>query len=105
MLRSILIHNDNTPLKKLVDETFYFSLDQNEIADNDIDTYISTYVISELASYEFDVIYIKDSLGSNYVDFYGLLVAHHIRLSEELGDKRYVPIVILSDLEAYSNKK
>jgi len=29
-------------------------------------------------------------------------LAYHIRLSEELGDKRFIPIVILSDLDGYN---
>nr|MBL0721252.1 hypothetical protein [Sulfurovaceae bacterium] len=42
-----------------------------------------------------------DNLSTNYLELHGLRVAYHIRLSEELGDKRYIPIVILSDVDSY----
>jgi hypothetical protein len=96
MDKSILIHHNNTPLLGNFSNPIVF-----EMSGNDVDDYISNVSINELKKYDFDVVYIKDSLSSNYLDFYGLRVAYHIRLSQELGDKRYVPIVILTDLDSY----
>jgi CheY-like chemotaxis protein len=96
--KNIVIHYDN-----VVDVEF-----DNDIkftTDEDIDKYISTYIIKELASKDFDNIFIKDNLSSNYLELYGLRVAYHVRLSDELGNKRFVPIVIISDFdEATLNK-
>ena len=67
--------------------------------DDEIDTYITSDIIKELSQKEFDTIFIKDNLSSNYLELYGLRVAYHIRLSTELGDKRFIPIVIISDFD------
>jgi len=90
--KSIVIHCNN-----VVDVEF-----ENDIhftTDDDVDAYISNKIIKELKSKEFDTIFIKDNLSSNYLELYGLRVAHHIRLSSELGDKRFIPIVIISDFD------
>lgn len=96
MDKSVLIHHNNTPLLESFSILIIF-----EMSGNDIDTYISDIIIKELKKNDFNIVYIKDSLSSNYLDFYGLRVAYHIRLSQELGVKRYVPIVILTDLDSY----
>jgi len=66
---------------------------------DDLDTYISKILINELSLKEFDTIFIKDNLSSNYLELYGLRVAYHIRLSSELANKRFAPIVIISDFD------
>jgi len=103
MDKSLLIHADNTPSS--VQELF---LNENIINFNyrnhkysNIDEYISKVIIEELKNKDFDLIYIKDTLSSNYLELYGLIVAYHIRLSTELKDKRYLPIVILSDIDGF----
>jgi CheY-like chemotaxis protein len=45
-----------------------------------------------------EVIYIKDSLTPNYMEFLGLQLAYHIRFTDEL---KYLPIVILSPLDGF----
>ena len=82
---------------KLFDTSIIFDLPSSK----NIDEYISSEILLELNNTEFDVIYIKDSLSSNYLELYGLRVAYHIRLSQELENKKYVPIVILSDIDSH----
>ena len=92
--QSVVIHHDN-----VCDlEIFNYPIKFIQSSD-DIDTYISKEIINELKNKEFDTIFIKDNLTSNYLELYGLRVAYHIRLSNELADKRFTPIVIISDFD------
>src|SRR5574344_2765961 len=96
----VLIHNNH-----LVDITL-FSNRIRFTTNEDIDKYISDYIIKELKTKEFDKIFIKDNLSSNYLELYGLRVAYHIRLSKELEeDKRFVPIVIVSEFDILTLNK
>jgi len=91
MNKSIVIHNDNINLH-------HFNVEQMikfDLVDKDLDEYISTEIIPILQKLDFDVIFIKDKLSSNYLDFYGFRVAYHIRFSEKT---KYLPVIILSDL-------
>ena len=91
--KNISIHYDN-----IIDIAFDDDIKFN--GDDNIDKYISSYIIKEeLQEKEFDRIFIKDNLSSNYLELYGLRVAYHIRLSNELGNKRFIPIVIISDFD------
>ena len=90
--QNVLIHFDN-----VVDSEFEINIKFN--CNDDIDKYISNYIIKKLQNKEFDRIFIKDNLSSNYLEFYGLRVAYHLRLSSELEDKRFVPIIIISDFD------
>ncbi len=90
--KTILIHDNNIVDLQQFKNRIKFTPNVSEI-----DEYISNNIIVELKNKEFDVIYIKDKLSSNYLELYGLRVAYHIRLSEELENKKYFPIVILSD--------
>lgn len=100
MNNEILIHNDN--ISKSVSREFesqniihfdYLSSDYNKL-----DDYISKVIVEDLKTKNFNMIFIKDNLSLNYLELYGLRVAYHIRLSQELGEKKFIPIVILSDL-------
>lgn len=63
-----------------------------------IDEFI-TEKIEEIKQKDFEIILIKESLSSNYLDFFGLLLSIHIRLSLTLDIKRFVPIIIISDID------
>jgi len=110
MTNLFLIHNDNSFSEtKSITADLKFGLDDplnsNTVIDTDIDTYISQEFIPEIKDKEIDILFIKDSLSQNYLDFLGLRLAYHIRLSKELKDKRFIPIVILSDLDGYNLNK
>ena len=92
----LLIHHNNVPSLESFPNRISFKVNSSGV-----DAYITNEIIQEIKNKEFDVICIKDSLSSNYLELYGLRLAYHIRLSQELQDKRFVPIIILSDLDGY----
>ncbi|MBN2824486.1 MAG: hypothetical protein JXQ76_04110, partial [Campylobacterales bacterium] len=94
-MRSLLIRNNNVASLKSFDTTIDFR------ASSDIDSYITHKIIPQLLTQNFDILYIKDNLSSNYLELYGLRLLYHIRLSAKLKDKRFVPIVILSDIDGW----
>ncbi len=94
MNKPLLIHHDNTPgMAKLDKMTF-------EIKTENVDYDIVDFLETQIYIKKPDVIIIKDSLSKNYLEFYGLLLAHHIRLSDN-KEIKYLPIVIISDLNLY----
>lgn len=95
-MKMLLIHNDNVFLGDASCLTIKFLT-----TSSNIDANIVTSIIKPMMTVEYDVVYIKDNLSKNYIDLLGLRVAYHIRLSKELGDKRYVPIVMLSDVDTH----
>jgi len=95
MHNNIVIHHNNIDLN-------LFSKRIKFLSTVDVDSYISTNIINQLVKKDFEVIFIKDNLSSNYLELLGLRVAYHIRLSTELGEKRYLPIVILSDINSHT---
>ena len=91
MNKKLLIHNNNIVNIDKYDVNIKFSTIKN--------------ILHEIKVKEFNCIYIKDSLTSNYMEFTGLILAYHIRLSEDLEDKKFVPIVIISDLDGFTLNK
>lgn len=94
--KTVIIHHDNVCEFEIFNHRDRVKFIQNS---DDIDTYISKEIINELKDKEFDIIFIKDNLSSTYLELYGLRVAYHIRLSNELENKRFAPIVIISDFD------
>ena len=101
MHKTILIHHDNVPNTIGIGKIKFDYTQSSEIPN--LDTYISTEILPILK--EYNLIFIKDNLSSSYLELYGLIVAYHIRLSETLGNTRYVPIVILGDIDASTLNK
>ncbi len=99
MNKSLAIHHDNI-IFDLFDNDIYFDFSSVDGGET-VDSYISREIIYEIKEQDFDIIFIKDNLSSNYLELLGLRVAYHIRLSSELGDKRFLPIIILSDIDSY----
>jgi DNA-binding NarL/FixJ family response regulator len=99
-MNSIVIHNNNI-------DSFLFEDDIPFDTTNHIDKYISEEIIPKLFKKDFDRIFIKDNLSSNYLELIGLRVAYHIRLSQEkeMEEKRFYPIIILSDLDSHTLNK
>ena len=94
MSKSLVIHHNNVVDIAAFDAQIIFDLNGK------IDTYIHAKMIPMIKNNEPDIIFIKDNLSSNYLELYGITLAYHIRLSKELGGRRFVPIVILSDVDA-----
>ncbi len=93
MNNTLLIHYDNVPRLEEFKSRIKF-----DIGTSGVDEYISNTIIGEIRNKSFELLIIKDSLSDNYLDLFGLRLALHIRLSQELGRKSLVPILILSDL-------
>ena len=100
-MKKLLIHSNNTPLNtdKLfsLPEQFVFEVD----LDKDVDFYIheKLAIDAELAKKinQSDVVYIKVSLSGNYLEYFGLRLAYHIRLADSLKEKVTIPIVFLAE--------
>lgn len=87
-----IYHKSNLCTFRFFDDNIEF-----DCKSDDIDKYISQEIIKELAQKEFEILFIKDNLSSNYLELLGLRVAYHIRLSNKLESRRFTPIVIVSD--------
>jgi len=103
MFKPLLIHKDNTPIQNVFDtsNSIEFDTDSFDFRNSDLDTFITTGFIPKVENKEFNIIFIKDNLSDNYLELYGIILAYHIRLSPELKEKRYVPIIIISDIDGY----
>jgi CheY-like chemotaxis protein len=107
MHNAILIQHKNIP-KTIVD--FFNSdniieFDYSKTKHKNLDAYISDEIIDKLKDKNVDIIFIKDNLSSNYLELYGLRVAYHIRLTKELKDIRFIPIIFLSDIDGFTLNK
>jgi len=97
MSKKLLIHNENVTDMKPFDEN-----KKLQAYTDDLDEKISQ-LMQDIENIDYDIIYIKDNLSSNYLELYGFRVAYHIRLSE--GKNKYTPIVILSDIDSHTLNK
>jgi len=95
----LLIHGNNVN----VDLKTFKNRERVKFADDvTIESHIVNTVIPKINKKEsFKAFLIKDNLSSNYLEFLGIYLAHYIRLSSELGEKRYFPIFIITDLNSY----
>ncbi len=107
MNKVALIHHDNVPskIKKLFQAENMFRFEYLAGKHQNLDTYISNEIIDKLKNKDIDILFIKDNLSTNYLELYGISVAYHIRLSETLKDMRFIPIIILSDIDGYTLNK
>lgn len=98
-MKKLLIHNNNTSLNTeelfSINEQFVFDVD----FDKSLDMYINEKLNGELGDLlkQSDIVYIKVALSDNYLEYLGLRLIYHIRLTESLGDKKYIPIVLITD--------
>ncbi len=68
------------------------------------DANLHDFLMDDIIPIEFDVIAIPVSVTSAYLAHTGIRLAMHLRLTGELGGKRYVPIILMgfeSKLEVY----
>jgi len=100
-MKKLLIHANNTPLnaEKLfpLAEQFVFEVD----LDKDVDHYIHEILaekgkLTELITAS-DILYIKVALSANYLEYFGLRLIYHIRLSPVLKEKAKIPICLIAE--------
>ncbi len=102
-MKKLLVHSDNTSFNKdiffPVSESFRFDLD----FDKDIDLYITESLDEEhdvglkKKIERSDIVFIKAALSQNYLEYLGLRLAYHIRMSKGLGEKAKIPIIIICE--------
>ena len=102
-MKILLIHNENLNFSLIdsdsFDSVFYFGVTKQALLRKGFS--FDKHVHDKLAecfadNIQYDLIVLPASLTiENYIEFTGLRVAHHIRLSKEFGHTR-TPILILS---------
>lgn len=100
-MKKLLIHNNNT----FLNQTDYFSIEEQFVFGFNTDNVeIDKIIHHELTTgtligkiIQSDVLFIKISLSKNYLEYLGIRLAYHIRLTNELGDKSTIPIVFVSE--------
>lgn len=99
-MKKFLIHAQNTILNEnrffSKEEQLAFQVDSDV---SDIDYYISQLINGSLSErlLAIDIIFIKVGLTVNYLEYVGLRFAYHIRLTQMLGDKALIPIVLIAE--------
>ena len=99
-MKKLLIHSNNTSFNNTalfpLVEQFVFDVD----FDKDVDFYINENLTDgglKLKLEKCDIVFIKVSLSKNYLEYLGLRLAYHIRLTKSLGAKAYMPIVLIAE--------
>ncbi|MDI9358267.1 MAG: response regulator [Phycisphaerales bacterium] len=103
-MNKLLIHSNNTSFSSIerfaLPNQFVFDVD----ADKDVDFYIDEKLNEEGADslksklQKSDIVFIKASLSNNYLEYLGLRLAYHIRLTKSLGQKtNNIPIVFIAE--------
>lgn len=97
-MNAILIHNDNIITSTLDDfkNKYFFKIAQAKLFDKsfNIDTEIFNQLDDILIANSYDVIFIPFSLTSNYIEYLGVRIALHIRLTPEWKHQK-CPIVFI----------
>lgn len=105
-MKAILISSNNSAINPNIasgeNDIQFESIFKFNSSLNELDEKFSLELLHKLCQIDFDIVFISDNLSNNPIDFSGINLACHIRLSQELGDKRYCPIILLSDLDLSS---
>ena len=100
-MKKLLIHNNNT----FLNQTDYFNIEEQFVFGFNTDNVeIDKIIQKELTTgtligkiMQSDVLFIKISLSKNYLEYLGIRLAYHIRLTKELSDKSTIPIVFVAE--------
>lgn len=99
-MKKLLIHSNNTSFSN----TELFQLSEQFVFDVDFDKDVDFYINDNLTEGNLkqklencDIVFIKVSLSKNYLEYLGLRLAYHIRLTKNLGQKANIPIVIIAE--------
>ena len=99
-MKKLLIHSNNTSFSN----TELFKLSEQFVFDVDFDKDVDFYINDNLTEGNLkqkiencDLVFIKVSLSKNYLEYLGLRLAYHIRLTKCLGEKANIPIVIVAE--------
>lgn len=99
-MKKLLIHSNNTSFNN----TELFPLAEQFVFDVDFDKDVDFYINENLTDgglkqklEKCDIVFIKVSLSKNYLEYLGLRLAYHIRLTKRIGTKAYMPIVFIAE--------
>jgi CheY-like chemotaxis protein len=87
---------DDTKDTHLITKLGFPTIRYSEISQ---DAEFHDFVIKIFHNYDIEKLIIPVSLGNGGGTFRGLKLAMHLRLTREIGDKRLIPIVLVSDLD------
>lgn len=99
-MKKLLIHSNNTSFSN----TELFQLSEQFVFDVDFDKDVDFYINDNLTDGNLkqklencDIVFIKVSLSKNYLEYLGLRLAYHIRLTKSLEKKVKIPIVLIAE--------
>lgn len=99
-MNKLIVHSQNTVLNSeeyfKFDEQFFFNIDSDI---SDVDFYIHDQIVNKHLGQKInqsDIIFIKVGLTQNFMEYYGIRLACHIRMTSALKDKSCIPIVLIS---------
>lgn len=99
-MNKLIIHSQNTVLNSeeyfKFHEQFVFNIDSDI---SDVDFYIHDQIVNKDLGQKInqsDIIFIKVGLTQNFMEYYGIRLACHIRMTTTLKVKSQIPIVLIS---------
>ncbi|MFA9192905.1 hypothetical protein AAGV33_00700 [Flavobacterium sp. FBOR7N2.3] len=99
-MNKLIVHSQNTALNTeeyfKFDEQFVFNIDSDI---SDVDFYIHDQIVNKELGQKInqsDIIFIKVGLTQNFMEYYGIRLACHIRMTNNLKGKSNIPIVLIS---------
>ena len=96
-MRPLLIHNDNSYLMRVFHEKSWFIEKFNLSEKYDVDLQLTSFINDRISNKEITAIFIKVTLSENYLEFLGLRLGLHIRLSLNLPNINKLPIIFLCE--------
>lgn len=101
MFKPLLIHNNNTAARNAITNRITFG----KIGEKStLDKHICEEILPSISEKDTNILFIKDNLTDNYMDFVGLILAYYIRLTPNFKYQN-IPIVILSDIDIHTINK
>jgi hypothetical protein len=96
-MRPLFIHSDNTSLLNKIDQSWW-DTEKFVITDYaDIDFQLHDFIVNKIANKISSAIFIKLALSDNYLEFIGLRLGLHIRLTDQFPKIQNLPIVFLGE--------
>lgn len=99
-MNKLIVHSQNTALNTeeyfKFDEQFVFNIDSDI---SDVDFYIHDQIVNRELGQKInqsDIIFIKVGLTQNFMEYYGIRLACHVRMTSALKVKSQIPIVLIS---------
>jgi CheY-like chemotaxis protein len=96
-MKPLLIHNENTYLLHDFHRKSWNSEKFTPNAKYDIDAQLTAFINDKIAQKAISAIFIKATLSKNYLEFIGLRLGIHLRLSVKNPEIQFLPLVFLCE--------